>query len=304
MSVALIRVIEGGLATTLQDLGRPNYRRYGVPPGGALDRAAHVAANRLVQNPANAATLEITMLGPMLQFETDALIALSGADLQAELSDSRKVPLNMSFFVRGGQILSFKSAASTNKSWGRCTYLAVHGGLAAPLIMGSRSTYLRGAFGGYQGVGRSLQPNDFLETENFSLPHLPSAAGRFTTPDQLPTYAENIRLQIIAGPYQENFDAAAMLTLLAQPYQLTAESDRMGFRLEGAQIKHCSPQTAEIESCATVWGAIQVPPNGQPIVLMADHQVTGGYPIIATIVSRDLPLLSQLLPGGTVSFYQ
>lgn len=301
MPKTVIQVVEGGF-TTLQDLGRPNYRRYGVPPGGALDRAAAITANRLVQNPDNAAILEITLQGPMLKFETAALIALTGADLQAELSDGRKVPTNMSFFLRSNQILSF--AGSKSKNWGRCAYLAVHGGFAAPLIMNSRATYIRSNFGGYQGLGRNLQPCDVLETDNFTLPHLPSAAGNFVPAQKLPAYAQEIRLQIIAGPYQENFAPDALTTLLSQPYQLTAESDRMGFRLDGAQLKHSSPQATEIESCATVWGAIQVPPNGQPIVLMADHQVTGGYPIIATIVSRDLPLLAQLLTGGLVHFYQ
>lgn len=301
MSTSLIQVLEGGFSTTLQDLGRPYGRRFGVPPGGALDLFAYRAANRLVQNPENAATLEIMLQGPALHFETAALIAVAGADLGAELSDGRNVPSWMSVFVRAGQQLSFRGAGGTN--WGRCAYVAVHGGWAAPLVMGSRSTYLRAALGGYRGEGRPVAVGDRLESGSHSLHHLVEGAGRFLPAMQRLPYSKDVRVQVVLGPYLENFAPEALTTLLANPYLLSREADRMGFRLEGPHLPHLRPELVEIESCAAVFGTIQVPPNGQPIVLMADHQVTGGYPILAVVVSRDLPLLAQLPTGGTVSFY-
>ena len=189
------------------------------------------------------------------------------------------------------------------QGWGRCVYLAIHGGLEAPLLMGSRSTYLRANLGGYRGEGRALVVGDTLETQAHTLTHLAHQAGHFVPFQQRPAYSSQVRLQVIPGPYLENFAATALPTLLSSSYTLAAESDRMGFRFEGAPLPHLAPALSEIESCATVFGAIQVPPNQQPIILMADHQVTGGYPIIATVISRDLPLLAQLLPGATATFY-
>ncbi len=301
-SISKVKVIDGGFSTTLQDGGRPRSRSYGVPPGGALDRWAWATANQLVENLPGAAALEIILQGPTLLFETSALVALGGADLRAELSDGRSVPPYLSFFVRAGQRLTFRGLKSQASKWGRCTYLAIHGGLFAPLVMGSRSTYLRAAIGGYNGEGRALIAGDTLETYAHTLKHLSEGAAHFLSPAQRLAYGPQISLRIVPGPYLENFAPEALSTLLANSYTLTSEADRMGFRLEGPKLWHLHPDLTEIESCPAVSGAIQIPANGQPIVLMADHQVTGGYPIIASIIYEDLPLLAQLLPGSQVAF--
>ena len=314
MAQTLVRVLEGGLQTTLQDLGRVTGRRYGVPPGGALDRAAHTAANRLVLNQPQAATLEITLQGPRLLFETTALIAITGADY-GPLLNGRPIPMEMSLFVRAGQALEFSrpialsslSPGSSGRGWGRVCYLAIHGGFDGPCFLGSRATYLKADLSGYKGLGRALQAGDLLESgfdKDITRPlrHLPEGASRTLPEGERPLYSEAVQVRLIAGPYQEHFSREAYQTLYSAQFSLLEQSDRMGFRLSGPPLPYTHPKMADIASCAAVFGAIQVPSNGQPIVLMADHQVTGGYPIIATVITEDLPLLAQLLPGGKVSF--
>ncbi len=301
-----ISVLDGGLQTTLQDLGRSGGRRYGIPPGGALDRAAHLAANKLVFNQPEAATLEITLRGPRLLFETAALIAITGADYGPTLNN-RAVPMNMSVFVRAGQILEFAWPVQIGgkQQWGRVCYLAIQGGFSGPCWLQSRSTYLKARLSGYKGAGRPIGAGDVLENgEDFAkaLRHPAEGAGRALPESEKPNYSGNVQVRLIKGPYQENFNDETYQTLLSQRFTLMEQSDRMGFRLSGPVLAHRRPELSDIASCAAVFGAIQVPSNGQPIVLMADHQVTGGYPIIATVLSADLPLLAQLLPGGTVSF--
>jgi antagonist of KipI len=301
-----IEVLEPGLQTTFQDLGRSAGRRYGLPPGGALDRFAHQAANELAGNPAAAATLEITLQGPRLLFATPALISLTGADLGPLLND-RPVPMWMSVFVRAGQALAFTprhlaSGAGAGAKWGGRAYLAVHGGFEAPLNLDSRSTYLRARFGGIKGEGRVLQPGDRLFSNPPRLRSFSEAAGRLYPPQKRPAYGRSVTVRLVPGPYQEHFLPAAYSHLFGQPYRVTSDADRMGFRLEGPKLAHVSPEMAEIPACGAVFGAIQVPANGQPIILMADHQVTGGYPIIGTVLSADLPLVAQLLPGDEIRF--
>jgi antagonist of KipI len=333
-----LTVIEGGLQSTLQDLGRVTGRRYGIPPGGALDRAAHLAANQLVFNQPQAATLEITLKGPRLYFETPALIAITGADFGPRLNQ-RPVPLWMSLFVRAGQTLDFsrpspllnpefrvqssesrvgntqssvlspQSSALSNRQshWGRVCYLSIHGGFTAPAFLGSRATYLKAKLSGYKGEGRVIADGDVLENSQETdrpLRHMAEGAGRSFPEAQRPAYQEAIQVRIVRGPYDDHFSPEAYQLLFNSEFQLMAESDRMGFRLNGPRLVHRRPQLADIDSCAAVFGAIQVPSNGQPIVLMADHQVTGGYPIIGTVLSADLPLLAQLLPGGKISFIE
>lgn len=301
-----ISLLEPGLQTTLQDLGRSSGRRYGLPPGGALDRFAHKAANELVGNAASEATLEITLQGPHLLFNSPALISLTGADLGPLLND-RPVPMWMSLFVRAGQVLSFTPRTltpGTGAKWGGRAYLAVHGGFEAPLSLESRATYLRAKFGGIKGEGRVLQPGDLLFSNPPRLRSFAEAAGRLFPAQKRPTYSRSVAVQIQPGPYQENFQLAAYANLFGQPYRVTNDADRMGFRLEGPVLRHISPEMAEIPACGAVFGAIQVPANGQPIILMADHQVTGGYPIIGTVLSSDLPLVAQLLPGDEIRFLQ
>lgn len=287
-----ITVIDGGFATTVQGKSRAMGRVYGIPPGGALDPFAHQAANELVGNPAEAGTLEIFSQGPILQFQKAALIAVTGAKAEVKLDD-RSMPNWMSIFVRTGQILTIEPL-----SGGR-TYLAVHGGFDVPLVLGSRSTYLRANLG---GLGRCLQVDDQLRLGKTTLRNLPLAAGKLYPLDKRPAYGHEVRVRVKPGPHQDNFHPDTYYTLYQASYKLLPDSDRMGFRFEGVPLKHKNLASAEIAACGTVYGAMQVPANGQPIILMADHQVTGGYPIIGTILTADLPLVAQLVPGDIVRF--
>jgi antagonist of KipI len=300
-----VEVLDPGLQTTFQDLGRSAGRSYGIPPGGAMDRFAHRAANELVRNSPTEATLEITLQGPRLLFNTPALISITGADLGPMVND-RPVPMWMSVFVRAGQVLSFTprnlKPGLTGGKWGGRAYLAVHGGLAAPQSLDSRSTYLRAKFGGIKGEGRTIQPGDVLQSNPPRLRSFAEAAGRLFPANRCPSYSHAVTVRVQPGPYQEHFQSEAYTHLFGQPYRVTTDADRMGFRLEGPSLPHVSAALAEIPACGAVFGSIQVPANGQPIILMADHQVTGGYPIIGTVLSADLPLVAQLLPGDEIRF--
>ncbi len=304
-----LEVLEPGLQTTLQDLGRVIGRGYGVPPGGALDRFAHRAANELARNDPAAATVEITLQGPRLLFKTPALVSLCGAALGPLLND-RPAPMWMSLFVRAGQVLSFTprilptGQAGLNSKWGGRAYLAVQGGFAAPQSLGSRSTYLRARLGGFNGEGRTIQPGDILEANPPGLRSFADAAGRLFPPNRRPAYGSAVTVRVQPGPYLENFQPEAYTNLFSRSYSVTTDADRMGFRLQGEPLRHLSAELAEIPACGAVFGAIQVPANGQPIILMADHQVTGGYPIIGTVLSADLPLVAQLLPGNQIRFVE
>jgi antagonist of KipI len=297
-----IKVIEGGLFTTLQDLGRTVGRPYGVPPGGALDRYAHSAANELVGNLPTAATLEIFLQAPSLHFENNALISITGADFRPEINGVAR-PMWASLFVRGGETLRFRGASNTGNK-GRLVYLAIHGGWDAPLLMGSRATYIKAEFGGYKGEGRALSAGDGLTTADdykTKFNSLAQHSGRFYPAQKIPQYSDQAELKIIPGPFEQNFSEESLKSFYRQTYMLSEQSDRMGYRLSGTPLEYAAPEMAEIAACGTVFGAIQAPPDGQPIVLMSDHQLTGGYPIIGVVAKSSLSALAQLLPGATVT---
>jgi len=300
MAEQKIQVIEAGIFTALQDQGRTSGQPYGVPPGGALDRAAHRAANQLVGNIATAATLEITLQGPALLFENNSLVSLTGTNFRAFI-DGRAMPGWASLFVRAGQLLEIKAGN------GRLGYLAIHGGWDAPLIMGSRATYVRAKLSGYLGQGRALRAGDILTTatDYLKLLHqLPEGAGKFYPEKQKPGYGPKVTVRVVPGPYTENFSEEANQRFYNTLFTLSEQSDRMGYRLQGAALSYRRPDLAEIAACGTIFGTIQVPPDGQPIILMADHQLTGGYPIIGVVVDEDLPLVAQLLPGQKLKFVE
>ncbi|MEI7555033.1 biotin-dependent carboxyltransferase family protein [Candidatus Chlorohelix sp.] len=293
-----VHVQNGGIFSTLQDLGRTSGKPYGVTPGGALDRFAHRAANELVGNKPHAATLEMTLRGATLRFEQKALIAITGSDFKPRLN-KRPIPMWHSVFVRAGQTLDFAGAE------GRLAYLAVHGGWDAPLLMGSRSTNVHARFGGYAGLGRTLNASDILTNANDYLKpvqHLAGAAGHSYSQDLRPHYGKEVIAHIVPGPYLEHFALDSLELLCQASYEISSESERMGYRLKGERALYRGEEWAEIAVCGTVFGTIQVPPDGQPIILMADHQVTGGYPIIGVVAETDLPLIAQLLPGQKVRF--
>ncbi|HEY7064414.1 MAG TPA: 5-oxoprolinase subunit PxpB [Chloroflexota bacterium] len=290
-SNAHLDVLAPGLLTTVQDLGRAGYARYGVPTAGAMDELAARAANRLVGNADDAAVLEITLAGPTLSFEREALFAVTGADLSPRL-DGDAVPGWTACQAPAGGMLRFGKRQA-----GLRAYLAVAGGIHVPPVLGSAATYLRGEFGGHEG--RALRAGERLAVG----PTPPDAAaltGGALPPAARPPYSREPVVRVVLGPHAERFTAAGVDTLLGAAYTVSTAADRMGYRLEGPPLARQEP--ADILSQGMALGGIQVPGDGQPIILLADHQTTGGYPLVATVIRADLPLVAQLAPGDTLRF--
>lgn len=286
---ARLRVVRPGFFTTVQDLGRAGFRRFGMPVGGAMDAVALRLANRLVGNPDEAAALEITIQGPVLAFETDTVIAMTGADLSPTL-DGRPVPNWTTVAVGRGGMLAFGERRS-----GARAYLGLAGGINVPPVLGSRSTHCRSRTGGIDG--RALIKGDELRGEP-PWPGVTERLGRSVGREALPPYSPAPTLRAVLGPQAESFLPDAIETLTSCRYTLSPQADRMGYRLVGPSLAHAGP--ADIVSDATPPGSLQVPANRQPILLMADGQTTGGYPKIAVVISADLPLAAQLAPGDSV----
>jgi KipI family sensor histidine kinase inhibitor len=283
-----IEVIDAGALTTVQDVGRYGFQRYGVPVSGAMDGFALRIANLLVGNAEDAAALEMTVVGPELLFLDNAVIALAGADMQPRIDDVA-APTWQAFAVAKGATLSFRGLRA-----GARTYLAVAGGIDVPAVLRSRSTYLRSKFGGF--AGRALQPGDRLACGG--APH--TIEVRQMPAAWLPTYLGSHRARVVPGPQDAAFTARGVQTLLGSAYTIGAQSDRMGYRLEGPRIEHRAG--ADILSDGTPAGAVQVAGDGMPLVLLADRGTTGGYAKIATVISVDLPRLAQSRPGDRVFF--
>ena len=301
-----IEVIKPGALSTLQDLGRRGFQHLGVPVGGVMDERSHRVANLLVGNSEHEATLEITLLGPSLRFQQATLIAIAGADLSACIGE-HAVPLEAPVLVRAGSQLNFG-----RRVFGVRTYLAVHGGFAVPAVMQSKSTYVRGKFGGFQG--RALQKGDALElmpadaervyprlATKLRASPLPfsSLEDRPRLPGAL-SEASATALRAIVGQQWQAFSADAQRQFQQAEFRLSPHSDRMGFRLEGPRLALREP--LEMISEAVAFGTVQVPPDGNPIVLMADRQTTGGYPKIASVASVDLPVLAQRMAPQSARF--
>jgi antagonist of KipI len=287
----MIEVLKPGLFTTIQDQGRWGYQSYGVGIAGALDPFALSAANLLVENPGGAAGLEITLQGPALKFHREAAVAIAGADLDPKL-EGHSIPNWACVLVPSGSTLSFKGRKS-----GVRAYLAVSGGIDAPRVMGSRSTYLLGKFGGLEG--RALRAQDVLPI-GISSGDGQDFLGRSFPEELRPPYHKNPTLRVVLGPFDEFFSEEGKKTFFSTPYTITPQSDRMGYRLQGTPIARHKKE--ELITCGLANGTIQVPPNGQPILLLADRQTIGGYPIIATLIHADLPLVAQSAPGDELSF--
>ena len=285
-----IDVIDGGMLTTVQDLGRFGYQRYGVPTSGALDLFSLRAANRLAGNPDDAAGLEMTVVGPRLRFAVSATVALAGANLEARL-DGRPVPRWESVLVEAGATLSFNGPED-----GIRAYLAVAGGLDVPVVLGSRSTYTRSKLGGVDG--RPLKAGDVLQVCG-NRPVLRGGALRLPDAER-PAYGHAHVLRIVLGPQDDRFTARGIDTFLSSTYTVAPQSDRMGYRLTGPVIEHL--RGPDIVSDGIPFGAVQVAGDGVPIVLLADRGTAGGYTKIATVIGPDLPLVAQAAPGDEVTF--
>lgn len=289
--LAHIIVVKGGWLTTVQDLGRYGYQHYGVPISGAMDSFSTRVANRLVGNPDCAAILELTLKGPELQFEQDTIIAITGADLSPTINGN-SVPLWESIAIQRGSLLRFGAQRAGSRA-----YLAIAGGIDVPLVLGSRSTHCASRTGGLQG--RPLKPGDILSggEPGRSVNHL---IGKRLSDRLLPPYRRPATLRVTPGPQRNLFSNTSLATLTEATYSVSPQSDRMGYRLTGPKI--AGEGSMRFISDGTTMGALQVPPDGQPILLMADRQTTGGYPKIAVVISADLPLAAQLSPGDTVTF--
>lgn len=289
----VLRVLSGGVLTTVQDLGRTQVQRYGVPVGGAMDRFALAIANRLVGNPPAAAALEITSGGALFEAVQPTMIALTGAALGATLDGAPLWPWTATPVLRGAQI----ALPGRREGWGARACLALAGGVAVPPLLGSRSTYLPSGFGGMEG--RPLQRDDLIAAGP-PAPDYTDQAGSYWPASMRPPYGPNPVLRFLPGPHLDCFPPDGLADLAAAPFRLSSDANRMGYRLEGAVLRYARP--CSLPSLGALPGAVQVPPDGRPILLMADAQTVGGYPIIGVVIETDLPLAAQLLPGDTLRF--
>jgi antagonist of KipI len=285
----VFRVLKPGLLSTLQDLGRHGFQRLGISPGGAMDTFALRLANRLVGNPDDRVSLEITLAGAEFEVLRGCEVALAGADLSAHL-DARPLAAWESFFARTGQLLVF-----SQRRRGARAYLSVAGGFVAQNVLGSGSTDLRNGWGGVQG--RRIQRGDELSVQQ------PQGTNRSSSwavrPEVLVEYYNPFLLRVLECPQSKLFGIETKQQFLAAEFTISADSNRMGYRLEGPRL--VAPGR-ELISEAIPAGAIQVLPNGEALLLMADRQTVGGYPKIAVLISADLPKAAQLGPGHRVRF--
>lgn len=283
-----IKVAKPGLCTTVQDIGRVGYQQYGIPVSGVMDEFAFTVANLLVDANENNAVLEIPFLGPTLEFDFDITIAITGADLSPKLNN-QDIPMWSSINIKKGDVLSFAMIKS-----GARAYIAFAGEIDVPIINGSKSTLLKSKLGGFDG--RQLKVGDIIEIKNPKV----IAKKRVLSEKYIPTYSNAEEIRVVLGPQDNYFTKKGIETFLGSEYIITKEADRMGMRLEGEVIEH--KEKADIISDAAVFGSIQIPGNGKPIILLADRQTTGGYTKIATVIKADLPKLAQMSQGNKIKF--
>jgi antagonist of KipI len=285
-----IRILKPGLFTTIQDKGRKGYQQYGMPTAGAMDEFSLRIANILVGNNDFEACLEATMMGPEISFEVETVISVTGGDLSPKINN-RVIDMWKSIKIQKGDILSFGALRSGCRS-----YIAFAGGFTVPEVMGSKSTYVRGGIGGYEG--RAFKKDDLIVLKGTYL------TGEFVEKVvpacEVPTYSNIYTIRVIIGPQEEYFTEEAIKTFLGSEYVISNEADRMGYRLSGEKLQHRNG--ADIISDGIALGSIQVPGHGLPIIMMADRQTTGGYPKIATVISSDISMLGQTKPGDKIKF--
>lgn len=285
-----IHITRGGLLTSVQDLGRFGYQSYGFIVSGAMDAFAMKIANIAVGNHENEAVLEMNFVGPSLLFEEDMVISLFGADMQPKLN-GETIPHGKPISVKKGDVLRFHAATKGS----RC-YLAVKGGFELPSVLNSRSTYLSAKIGGFQG--RKLESGDRIPIRKPS--QLPPVSWRIGNHYQHYIGTEDHTIRFVKGRQYDWFTEEAISKFRTESFQITPQSDRMGYRLQGSALR--LKKNKELVTEGATFGSIQVPPNGQPIILMADRQPTGGYPKIGQVIQADLPKLSQMKPGDWIQF--
>jgi biotin-dependent carboxylase-like uncharacterized protein len=285
---AVLRVLRPGFGATIQDLGRFGACHLGVPPSGALDDYAHRVANWLVGNKASCATLEMPMAGPRLEFLEAAEVAVTGARMGLRINDVPRMQWT-SHRMQPGDVLELGLAENGSRS-----YLALNGGIAVPEVMGSRSTYLGGQIGGL--AGRALQAGDLLAGGNCPVLNRPRRLP------WTPLYPEQVVLRAIAGPHEHLFQRQ-LDGFFDSIFTVSPQSNRMGYRLQGPEMARDPGALESIVSEPVVAGNIQIPADGQPILLLRE-QTIGGYTTIATVISADLWRIGQAKPGDTVRFVQ
>jgi antagonist of KipI len=288
---AAFDILSPGLLTTVQDSGRYGFGRYGVPPSGALDSFSLRIANLLVGNPEHEAGLEITIMGLKLRVLTDLMIAVTGADLNPHINGN-SLRMWCAHPIKKDDVLHFKTLRS-----GCRAYLSVRGGISLDPVLGSKSTNLVSGFGGYEG--RALKTGDRLYTD------LPDtrfrALERELDLNSIPRYSKDWVMRVLLGPQEADFTDESKELFLESPYTVSPESDRTGIRLSGPAVQRKPATKESIISEGVVAGSIQIPGDGQPIIILVET-VTGGYRKIATVISADLPLLGQMKPGDRVRF--
>lgn len=299
----MITVTKPGLHDTIQDVGRYGYQKFGVVAGGVMDSFSHRVANMLVGNEEAAASLEMTLVGPRISFEEDALIAICGGDLYPRIS-GLPVPMWRPVFIRKGTELRFGAAKA-----GARAYLAVAGGFDVPAVLGSRSTYVKAGLGGLGG--RALQKGDSLPVGLASglaklIKKKMASSASFCTTDWtitsqlLPEFSNHYEIRVMRGRQYELFDEDSCYTFWNEPFTVSSQSDRMGYRIKGPVLRMQKPM--EMISEAVTYGSIQVPSDGNPVILAADRQTTGGYPKIGQLSSVDYPKLAQAKAGDRLTF--
>ena len=278
-------VVNPGIYTTLQDLGRPGYMKYGIPASGVADRFSAQVANLLVGNQPEAAVLETTLFRLELLALENLSIAVTGGDLSPAV-DKTSFPMWQAVSIQKGNRISFRG-----RKRGFRAFMAVRGGFSGPRYLGSRSVFSRGL------MGNALKPGEILEAENFAV-RAPHPAP--LPPNLIPDFSPRPILRVILGPQQDRFSPKGLATFLSSDYTVSPQSDRMGYRLEGPRIEHV--QGADIISEAIARGAVQVPGDGLPIIMLWDAQVSGGYTKIANVITADHDLLAQTMPGENLRF--
>ena len=284
-------IVNPGLYTTVQDRGRWGFQEFGMPVTGAMDDYSFRVANILVGNDEYEAALETTLNGPEIYFNTDAVAAITGANMAPRIN-GHIVPMWRSLKLSKGDVLSFEMTRE-----GARGYIAFAGGLDIPAVMGSRSTFSRGGIGGYEG--RKLQTNDEINLGNMDIP-IEQLRNRLIPLQYIQEYKKRCIVRAVPGPQDDCFTEESIEKFFNSEYEVTNEADRMGYRLSGPVLEH--KNGADIISDGINLGSIQIPGHGMPIVMMADRQTTGGYTKIATVISTDISLMAQLKPGDKVSF--
>lgn len=286
----MVVVEKSGALTTIQDLGRTGYERFGVSPAGPMDVRSFLLANLLVGNPRNTAALEISILGPALKFTEPAVIAVTGCDVAPRLK-GKPVPMYQAIKVEAGEVVQMGIAPT-----GCRAYLAIAGGFDVPAVMGSKATSIQNKIGGK--AGRKLQNGDELAVGQPAA-ELDSLVGRAVKKETF-GQAQPVTIRVILGPQDKEFTAKGLETFLNSTYQVGNDSNRMGYRLNGPVIEHDGD--GNIISDGIVTGSVQVPTAGLPIIMLAERQTVGGYTKIATVISADLPKVGQCRPGDSIRF--